>query len=252
MKTKIFQKNEFSATCLIALVGGMIFTVASLCVAAFIPKNTVTEEIALSAEDIDIDYEITPFFEDVGMLSIFNDEDVSLALYRDKASHKAVEWFYANVVGNKEIARAILAEANKNDISPSLAFALAYVESRYDIHAKHTNKNKTIDRGLFQLNSGSFPNLKEADFFDPAVNAKYGLSHLRFCLDTAGNEIPALAMYNAGTNKVRSNSTPQLTLNYIGQIMTCRDTIDRLFADKVLSYYETKPAEAGIQVALLK
>lgn len=253
MKTKIFQKNEFSVTCLFAFFAGLLFITASLCVAFFIPAYEPAPEIVELPEPEEQEEIIIPFFEDVGTLSVFPAEDEALVLYRDAASRKAVEWFYASVVGSKEIAIAVLSEADKNDISPSLAFSLAYVESRYDIHAKNVNKNKTIDRGLFQLNSASFPKLNEEDFFDPAVSAKHGMAHLRFCLDTAGNEISALAMYNAGANKVRSNSTPQLTLNYIGQIMTCRDNIDRLFADKVLSYYDTIPfGGQAVQVAMAK
>ena len=133
---------------------------------------------------------------------------------------------------------AILEEAEKNDIPLSLAFALAYTESRYDVNAVNRNRNASIDRGLFQLNNKSFPQLKEEDFFNPVVSAKYGMSHLRYCLDTAGNEIAALAMYNAGTGKVRSNSTPQTTLNYVSKIDSYRKGIDRLFEDDVLAFYE--------------
>ena len=39
---------------------------------------------------------------------------------------------------------------------------------------------------------------------------------------TEGNEIAALAMYNAGANKVRKNSTPQITLDYISKIQNCK------------------------------
>lgn len=252
MNTKIFQKNEFSVTCLFAFFAGLLFITASLCVAFFIPAYEPLPEVVELPKPEDSEETIIPFFDDVGMLSMFSTEDEGLVLYRDAASRKAVEWFYASVVGSKEIATAVLREADKNDISPSLAFSLAYVESRYNVHAKNVNKNKTIDRGLFQLNSASFPKLTEEDFFDPSVSAKHGMAHLRFCLDTAGNEISALAMYNAGANKVRANNTPQLTLNYIGQIMTCRENIQRLFADKVLSYYDTEPFGPAIQVAMAK
>lgn len=252
MDTKIFQKSEFSVTCLFAFFAGLLFIIASLCVAFFIPAYEPEPEVVELPKPEETEDVIIPFFDDVGMLSMFSTEDEALVLYRDAASRRAVEWFYASVVGSKEIATAILHEADKNDISPSLAFSLAYVESRYNIHAKNVNKNKTIDRGLFQLNSASFPKLSEEDFFDPAVSAKHGMAHLRFCLDTAGNEISALAMYNAGANKVRANNTPQLTLNYIGQIMTCRENIEKLFADKVLSYYDTVPFGTAVQVAMAK
>ncbi|UKI53636.1 MAG: transglycosylase SLT domain-containing protein [Treponema sp.] len=61
---------------------------------------------------------------------------------------------------------AILEEAEKNDIPLSLAFALAYTESHYNVNAVNKNRNSSIDRGLFQLNNRSFPQLKEEDFFN--------------------------------------------------------------------------------------
>lgn len=117
--------------------------------------------------------------------------------------------------------------------------------------AVNKNKNASIDRGLFQLNNRSFPQLAEEEFFDPAVSAKYGMAHLRFCLNVAGNEVSALAMYNAGTTKVRSNNTPQSTLNYVGKIMAYQEKLDRLFADEVLAYYETSRPMNGVSVAFL-
>ena len=163
--------------------------------------------------------------------------DVGLELYRALPTRTAVEWFYTNVTGDMDVALAILREADKNNIPLSLAFSLAYTESRYKPRALNKNTNASIYRGVFQLNNKSFPALVEADFYDPYVSAKYGLSHLRFCLDTAGNEVSALAMYNAGTNRVRNNGTPQTTLNYISKIQTYRQGLDNLFESEVVAVY---------------
>ena len=164
--------------------------------------------------------------------------DEGLTLYRQTQSRAAVEWFYTHVTNNREVALAILDEAEKNNIPLSLAFSLAHTESLYKVTAINYNTNNSIDRGLFQLNNMSFPNLTEADFYNAKISAKYGLSHLRFCLTSAGNEIAALAMYNAGTNKVRNNNTPQRTLNYISQIENYRSTLEDNFAVEVLAFYE--------------
>ncbi len=160
-------------------------------------------------------------------------EDRGLQLYRDTHTRSTVEWFYSNVAGNYDIAKAILMNADRYDIPLSLAFSLAWTESSYQPHAVNSNSNSSVDRGLFQLNNKSFPKLTEADFFDPDTSAKYGMSHLRFCLDTAGNEIAALAMYNAGTSKVRNNGTPQQTLNYVSRIISYRNSLDELFNSEV-------------------
>lgn len=166
-----------------------------------------------------------------------NRQDVGLELYRSIQSRAAVEWFYTNITNSREVACAILEAADKNDISVSLAFALAYTESSYKATAVNRNTNASIDRGLFQLNNRSFPDLSEKEFFDPTISAKYGMAHFRFCLDTAGNEITALAMYNAGTNRVRNNATPQITLNYVSKIMNYRQSLEDLFDSEVAQFY---------------
>lgn len=171
------------------------------------------------------------------------EDDQALALYRQPQSRPAVEWFFSRVTGSREIAQAILENADKNDISPTLAFSLAYVESRFNANAVNKNTNHTVDRGLFQLNSSSFPKLTEAEFFDPEVSAKYGMSHLRYCMDVAGNEITALAMYNAGTARVKANKTPQHTLNYVAKISRYKEKLDIRFDSDIVAFYQTGNAK---------
>lgn len=140
--------------------------------------------------------------------------------------------FFADVTGSEEVARAILDNALHFGVSPALAFALAREESHYDVRAQNYNAS-SVDRGLFQLNSRSFPKLKPADMWDPDTNARYGLSHLAWFLESAGNEVAALAMYNAGSGSVERGSTPRRTLDYISRIQAYRDNILELFAAKV-------------------
>ncbi len=125
--------------------------------------------------------------------------------------------YYTVVTGDREIAELIYDEAVKYNIDPELAFALSFCESGFRRYAVNENRN-SIDRGLFQLNSRSFPNLKEEDFFNPEINVPLGIAYLRYCLDIGGNEVAALAMYNAGPNRVKDNRTPNMTLNYISKV----------------------------------
>ncbi len=191
------------------------------------PGNPPVEQASILAEDLTDSF--GSLVADYGKAS-----DAGLELYRSAHTRTTVEWFYTNVTGSRDVALAILQEADKNNIPLSLAFALAYTESRYKVRAVNRNTNSSIDRGIFQLNNKSFPALVETDFFDPYISAKYGMSHLRYCLDTAGNEVSALAMYNAGTNRVRNNGTPQMTLNYISNIQNYRRGLDSLFEDEVV------------------
>ncbi|MDR2758868.1 MAG: transglycosylase SLT domain-containing protein [Spirochaetaceae bacterium] len=156
--------------------------------------------------------------------------DIILEAYRDPVFKDDVIAFFSLVADSRVLASIILAQAEAYNISPALAFALCKEESQYTARAvSKQNVNGSIDRGLFQLNNLSFPQLKEADFFNPETNARHGMAHLRWCLDTAGSELAGLAMYNAGATRVRSDSTPQKTLNYISRIMDSRARIEEAF-----------------------
>jgi soluble lytic murein transglycosylase-like protein len=141
--------------------------------------------------------------------------------------------FFSSLTRSENIARVILDNANRFGVRPSLAFALALEESDFRVDAINKNGN-SIDRGLFQLNSKSYPGLGIRDFYDPATNARYGISHLKSCLSQAGNEVAALAMYNAGNGRVERGATPQKTLNYVSRILAYEDNISSLFAAKVM------------------
>lgn len=166
--------------------------------------------------------------------------DLGLSLYRNLESQSALIEFYTKITKNKDVTFAIVENADKYNIPLSLAFALAYTESNYKVTAVNKNKNTSIDRGLFQLNNNSFPKLTESEFFDPYTSAYYGLAHLSFCLDTAGNEVAALAMYNAGTNRVRTGGTPQMTLNYVDKIFSYKEGLDALLYSELIEFTEPK------------
>lgn len=224
----------------------LLLIISCVAILVFIPSNP-SEPNKIAVEQLSVQASIEPeipeekYFADLELSSRisehYNKGDRGLMLYRQPESKAAVEWFYTHVTNNRDVALAVLKEADKNDIPVSLAFSLAHTESNYKVTAVHKNTNGSIDRGLFQLNNQTFPKLEADDFFDPKISAKYGLSHLRFCMNTAGNEIAALAMYNAGTNKVRNNGTPQVTLNYISQIEDYRSFLDETFEAEVVTFY---------------
>ena len=133
--------------------------------------------------------------------------------------------YYSQVTGNRKLAELIIQESEKNGVPPALAFALAFTESRFDPNAVNQN-SRSVDRRVFQLNSRSFPDLREEEFFDPAINVPLGVAYLRYCLDTGVNEVTALAMYNAGPNRVKSSRTPMMTLKYVDKVLTYRKGLD--------------------------
>lgn len=242
-----YANKSMKLTVLETIILGVLAAVVCIGVLFFLPNESHVDSVTITEETVETPVEevamssINEFFEQVNFeqvaISNATKSDPGLYLYRQSESRAAVEWFYTRLVNDREIALAILENADKFNIPVSLAFSLAHTESRFNPQARHVNTNQTIDRGLFQLNNTSFPALNEEDFYKVEVSAYYGLSHLRYCLNVAGNEISALAMYNAGSSKVKRNSTPQSTLNYIAQIDNYREVIEESFKSEVMSYY---------------
>lgn len=235
------SNKDFIQTLVCLLAFSFVFLFSSL---ALTIKHPIKEDaIELNVEEPTLSYNETILLDketlskemQQAVINHCNQDDMGLTLYRDIQHKTKVIWFYNQITNNEDVTTAILNYADINDIPLSLAFSLAWTESRFKSSAVNKNTNASIDRGLFQLNSNSFPTLTEKEFFDPYTSAKYGLSHLRYCLDTAGNEIAALAMYNAGANRVRKNGTPQITLNYVSTIMDYQKGLDELFTTQIAS-----------------
>jgi hypothetical protein len=128
------------------------------------------------------------------------------------------------------VASVILSNAETFDVPAALAFSLCWEESRYKPWAvNRANRDGSIDRGLFQLNDRSFPGIEEKDFYNPGINAWYGIQHLRWCLDSGGSVITALAMYNAGSGRVHSLGAPKNTLDYIHRILQRQEAVEERF-----------------------
>ena len=126
------------------------------------------------------------------------------------------------------------------------AFSLAFAESSYNPNAVNSNET-SIDRGLFQLNSKSFPELTESDFFNPETNAKHGLAYLAKSIERGGNEIVGLAMYNAGSGRVTGKGTPKMTLDYISKIINYKDEIDAFIMDSIVTERSVVKSEQNIK-----
>lgn len=160
--------------------------------------------------------------------NLLEGEYPALALYREDLTHDRVVTFFTDLAGSEEIALPILYHADSYDLPITLVFSLVWVESRYDPAALNANPT-SIDRGLFQLNSKSFRQLTTEDFFAPDINARYGSSHLRYCLDLAPDVATALAIYNAGYSRVRVGIIPPTTQVYIGRVLDYKTRLDERF-----------------------
>jgi len=235
------------------LCGLLIFGLGAFCVVSCRSQKSAAHdvnEIELAALESEVPnlFVIDSFREDETIqayleLGVAEDPDIILKAYRDPEFLSEVTDFFFRLTGSLEVAGVVLNYANIFDIDPALAFALCWEESRYKPRALNRNQNETFDRGLFQLNSGTFSDLSVDDFFDVHINARKGLSHLRWCLDYAGTEVAGLAMYNAGSNRVRSSGTPKKTLDYISRILKEQRRIEGLFVTEYARLVHTDPVE---------
>jgi hypothetical protein len=163
------------------------------------------------------------------------------------SSHEYKSWvidFFTDICSSREIAQVILQNAEEFEVPAALAFALCWEESRFSPRAvNRQNRDGSIDRGLFQLNNRSFPDLDTLAFFNVQYNARYGISHLRYCLDFGGSEVSALAMYNAGAGRVTSTGAPSVTLNYISRILDNKSKIESRFHTMLIKEEERRYTE---------
>jgi len=169
------------------------------------------------------------------------EEDLGLKYFQHPVLKKAVIEYFTEICGSGAIANTILVNAAENEISASLAFALAWKESNFQPTAKNQNTNGSSDRGLFQLNSRYFKFQEEKDVYNFRVNTERGLKHLSYCLERGGSEVVALAMYNAGGSAVTNGNTPLRTLNYIQKILNYRDELEEGLEQHLKTYLASLP-----------
>ena len=198
-----------------------------------VSQSVVDNELAREMEipEIDpIDLELEDILKNAGFdMKTAERQEIILSSYRNPIYKDSVLAFFHELAGSKELSEVVLRYSNEYNINPASTFSLCFEESRYNPRAINYNRNDTIDRGLFQLNSASFPKLTVDEFYDPTINTRNGLAHLRWCLDSAGTDVAALAMYNAGHARVRSTGTPKSTLDYISRILKRQRKIEDLF-----------------------
>ena len=203
--------------------------------------ETVIPELVLAEDNME-ETSTQAYF----VMALAEGSDIILEAYQDPDFRDRVIAFFGTLTGSPDVARVVLNNSVAFDISPALAFALCWEESRYNPQAFNRNRNESVDRGLFQLNSGTFPDLKTYDFYDLEINAQKGLSHLRWCLNMGGTDVAGLAIYNAGHNRVRSSGTPKTTLDYISRIFNEQRRIEGLFMTEYARLVYIEPVEEEI------
>jgi peptidoglycan lytic transglycosylase len=98
-------------------------------------------------------------------------------------------------------------QAADKDLDPALIAAVIYAESRFRDQESHAGALGLMQitpqtaRVIAHLSGGT--EFVTGDLSDPEINIRYGTYYLRYLLDRYhGNEVAALAAYNAGTGNV--------------------------------------------------
>ncbi|MGL1893769.1 MAG: transglycosylase SLT domain-containing protein [Spirochaetaceae bacterium] len=178
--------------------------------------------------------------EAVKELNDVKGESLVIDRYNSPQTRDEVINFFTKYTGDKNISEIILKYSIKYDVPPTLSFALANTESNFNPNAINRNR-ASIDRGIFQLNSNSFPELSINQFFNVDTNSAKGIKFIKWCLDTGKNEVSALAMYNAGSGRVSGRGTPKMTLDYISKVLAYRTQVLSEFNLEMSSFARINP-----------
>ncbi len=128
--------------------------------------------------------------------------------------------------------------ARYHGIDPWLLYAIGYTESRHNPQAVNgTNKNRTRDMGLMQINSSWLPTLRqygisESNLFNACASTYIGAWIMAKNFKRYGYSWEAIAAYNVG-----SLNTP------------ARQRIGRAYAERVYANYAVLTRRHGVQVA---
>ncbi len=183
-------------------------------------------------------------------------ETVSLSLYRNIETSGIVLKYFTKLTQNSEVALAILTACDENNLSPIIAFSLAKKESHFLPKALGRNIG-SLDRGLFQLNSISYPDLPASAAFNPWINSRLGVSHIKSSVVLAGSLEKGLAAYNAGFSRVKQNLIPNSTRLYVVKIMGFikemeEDFFDTVFLESRVSEILKRPKDTDVLVSYVQ
>jgi peptidoglycan lytic transglycosylase len=140
-------------------------------------------------------------------------------------------------------------QAAEKDVPADLIAAVIYSESRFRDQTSHAGA-----RGLMQItpatakvieNLSGGQTFKSDDLSDPDINIRYGTFYLHYLLDKfEGNQVAALAAYNAGETNVVAWGGSDLTLDDI-QYPETRDYVESVL-DKRDEYAQHYRHELGL------
>lgn len=155
----------------------------------------------------------------------------------ENITNREIVEFYNQFTRSSVISEAIIVRALDQDVPINLAFAVAYVESRYNPRAYNNNGGRSADWGLFQLNDSYRAHWSIDEFYDIHRNAEEGIGYLSYCLDVSRGDVRmAIAAYNAGPDVIYSGDIPSRTIRHIEEILQYEDYLTMEFNREFLEW----------------
>ena len=132
-----------------------------------------------------------------------------------------LQFYEEETVKNNLIINSVDLCCKKFNLKPELIVSIIFHESKFDVEATNTsNDNGTVDHGLMQLNSGTFPYLTIDQLYDIETNIFNGSKLLSELLNYyKGNELKAVSAYNCGKWRVNNEQILNKTLEYTNKVL---------------------------------
>lgn len=167
-------------------------------------------------------------FITVGVITgnfLVNQADIAKQRTKEFLVKETTKQFYVDLTKNKEIVNALYAQKSPVDID--VLVAQIWVESKFDPKASHKNidqrtgKVKSIDGGLFQLNSSVYSDIPSEELFTIEKNIEIGVDHLENDLKWADGDLKkALMAYNGGRTGASSKKASPKLVRYATEVLS--------------------------------
>ncbi|MDD4969853.1 MAG: lytic transglycosylase domain-containing protein [Paludibacter sp.] len=138
---------------------------------------------------------------------------------------------YVWKISPQDMAKLAISAGQESNIPPKVIYTISKIESGHNAYAFNgSNRNRTADMGLMQINSSWIPTLQRhglynpKDLYIPDYNVRVGAWVLRQCINTYGQSWKSIDCYNKGPKNAQNSS------EYINRFISAYKSVpDSLF-----------------------
>lgn len=161
-------------------------------------------------------------------LSIYHGLDVNTWINKNTNRIDEIYELYTQICKNREIAIKLIQTCLVKKVPLNFVMALVRQESEFNPNARNINENKSVDYGLFQLNSETYKRYLDAGgvrlLLDIDTNISLGIDHLLEAYKESKDWYTALSIYNRGSIFKSPNGY------YISNIIRYEQQYDDMFS----------------------